>query len=153
MKASPGTLGRARNTIQRQADKNVMGMARIAGTIPSQGVDEEMLTGIDTIKKDTKMLTSMSLEEAVDSLELAQLLYDGVMMKYPDAVKNHGHEVVGDAIMDTAEDAGTVSSMSEAAVLVDEIIQKLQNKNSDAGFEPELDEEDQFEGNERDSKK
>ncbi len=40
MKASPEALKTAQNIVQKQADKNVIGQAKIAGAVPSQGVAE-----------------------------------------------------------------------------------------------------------------
>lgn len=40
MKASPQALSQAQNIVQQQADKNVIGQAKIAGAVPNQGVDE-----------------------------------------------------------------------------------------------------------------
>jgi hypothetical protein len=44
MKASPEALKTAQSIVQKQADRNVIGQAKIAGAIPSQGVAEESQT-------------------------------------------------------------------------------------------------------------
>jgi hypothetical protein len=40
MQASPDALNTAQNIVQQQADKNVIGQAKIAGSVPSQGLAE-----------------------------------------------------------------------------------------------------------------
>lgn len=46
MKGSPRALSQAQGIIQQQADKNVIGQAKIAGAIPNQGMEEAQLDEI-----------------------------------------------------------------------------------------------------------
>jgi len=83
-------------------------------------------------KNESEELTEQDLEEAVSTLELADFLFKGLEQKFPKIIQRYGHEVVGNAIMDVAEENRDVSSVSEVDMLIDDIIEKLQNYNSDA---------------------
>jgi hypothetical protein len=80
-------------------------------------------------------LTEQDLAEAVSTLELADFLFKGLEQKFPKIIERYGHEVVGNAIMDVAEENLDVSSVSEVDMLIDDIIEKLQNYNgNDSGL-------------------
>jgi len=80
-------------------------------------------------------LTEQDLAEAVSTLELADILFKGLEQKFPKIIERYGHEVVGNAIMDVAEENLDVSSFSEIDMLIDDIIEKLQNYNgNDSGL-------------------
>jgi hypothetical protein len=83
-------------------------------------------------KNESEELTEQDLQEAVSTLELADFLFKGLEQKFPKIIQRYGHEVVGNAIMDVAEENRDVSSVSEVDMLIDDIIEKLQNYNSDA---------------------
>lgn len=84
---------------------------------------------------DEQQLTEQDLAEAVSTLELADFLFKGLEQKFPKIIERYGHEVVGNAIMDVAEENLDVSSVSEVDMLIDDIIEKLQNYNSnDSGL-------------------
>jgi hypothetical protein len=83
-------------------------------------------------KNESEELTEQDLDEAVSTLELADFLFKGLEQKFPKIIQRYGHEVVGNAIMDVAEENRDVSSVSEVDMLIDDIIEKLQNYNSDA---------------------
>jgi len=78
---------------------------------------------------DEQQLTEQDLAEAVSTLELADFLFKGLEQKFPKIIERYGHEVVGNAIMDVAEENLDVSSVSEVDMLIDDIIEKLQNYN------------------------
>lgn len=65
------------------------------------------------------------IEEAVSGLELADVLYNGLEQKYPDAVRTFGQEVVANAIMDAAEAEESVHRMADVDLIIDEIYNKL----------------------------
>ena len=80
-------------------------------------------------------LTEQDLAEAVSTLELADILFKGLEQKFPKIIERYGHEVVGNAIMDVAEENLDVDSFSEIDMLIDDIIEKLQNYNgNDSGL-------------------
>ena len=82
-----------------------------------------------------EQLTEQDLAEAVSTLELADFLFKGLEQKFPKIIERYGHEVVGNAIMDVAEENLDVSSFSEVDMLIDDIIEKLQNYNgNDSGL-------------------
>ena len=82
-----------------------------------------------------EQLTEQDLAEAVSTLELADFLFKGLEQKFPKIIERYGHEVVGNAIMDVAEENLDVSSVSEVDMLIDDIIEKLQNYNdNDSGL-------------------
>ena len=82
-----------------------------------------------------EQLTEQDLAEAVSTLELADFLFKGLEQKFPKIIERYGHEVVGNAIMDVAEENLDVSSFSEIDMLIDDIIEKLQNYNgNDSGL-------------------
>jgi len=84
---------------------------------------------------DEQQLTEQDLAEAVSTLELADILFKGLEQKFPKIIERYGHEVVGNAIMDVAEENLDVSSFSEIDMLIDDIIEKLQNYNgNDSGL-------------------
>ena len=84
---------------------------------------------------DEQQLTEQDLAEAVSTLELADFLFKGLEQKFPKIIERYGHEVVGNAIMDVAEENLDVSSVSEVDMLIDDIIEKLQNYNgNDSGL-------------------
>ena len=84
---------------------------------------------------DDQQLTEQDLAEAVSTLELADFLFKGLEQKFPKIIERYGHEVVGNAIMDVAEENLDVSSVSEVDMLIDDIIEKLQNYNgNDSGL-------------------
>lgn len=76
-----------------------------------------------------EQLDEQELAEAVGTLELADFLFKGLEQKFPKVVERYGHEVVGDAIMDVAEENQDVNSVSDVDILIDDIIEKLQNYN------------------------
>lgn len=80
-------------------------------------------------------LNEQELDEAVGTLELADFLFKGLEQKFPKIIQRYGHEVVGNAIMDVAEENQDVDSVSEVDMLIDDIIEKLQNYNgNDSGL-------------------
>jgi len=80
-------------------------------------------------------LTEQDLAETVSTLELADFLFKGLEQKFPKIIERYGHEVVGNAIMDVAEENLDVDSFSEIDMLIDDIIEKLQNYNgNDSGL-------------------
>jgi len=82
-----------------------------------------------------EQLAEQDLAEAVGTLELADFLFKGLEQKFPKVVERYGHEVVGDAIMDVAEENQDVNSVSDVDILIDDIIEKLQNYNgNDSGL-------------------
>ena len=99
------------------AEKRRQGISRALDRMSkTEGVTEEQLTEQD-------------LAEAVGTLELADFLFKGLEQKFPKVVERYGHEVVGDAIMDVAEENQDVNSVSDVDILIDDIIEKLQNYN------------------------
>ena len=105
------------------AEKRRQGISRALDRMSkTEGVTEEQLTEQD-------------LAEAVGTLELADFLFKGLEQKFPKVVERYGHEVVGDAIMDVAEENQDVNSVSDVDILIDDIIEKLQNYNgNDSGL-------------------
>jgi hypothetical protein len=67
--------------------------------------------------------------ENVSPIDLAEILFNAIEKKYPELITRYGHEVVGDAIMDRAEEETNVHSMGEVAIIVDEIVEELKNRN------------------------
>jgi len=80
------------------------------------------------------LVSKKTIDEAVSGLELADVLYNGLEQKYPDAVRTFGQEVVANAVMDAAEDDESVHSMSDVDLIIDEIYSKLV-ASQDRGFE------------------
>jgi hypothetical protein len=82
-----------------------------------------------------EQLSEQELDEAVGTLELADFLFKGLEQKFPKIIERYGHEAVGNAIMDVAEENQDVSSVSEVDMLIDDVIEKLQNYNrNDSGL-------------------
>ena len=63
MKASSAALKTAKKIVQKQADKNVISQAKIAGTVPSTNVNEAKKFGYDAINARFKKRTGSSLED------------------------------------------------------------------------------------------
>jgi hypothetical protein len=114
---------------QRNADVGAKLKKKIAGDQKNEGVAEGRscnmstegevcpvhgLQGCDTI-----------MQEALAPLELAQVLHQAMEEKYPQATSQFGHEAIGDAIMDAAEDAHNTNSMSDVDMIIDDIIEQL----------------------------
>ncbi len=71
------------------------------------------------------------IQESISPIDLAELLYNSLDKKYPEAVRRYGHEVVGNMIMDYAEDVQSIRSMSDVDIAVDEIMDDLANFRGD----------------------
>jgi len=71
------------------------------------------------------------LFENISPIDLAEILFNGLQQKYPEAITRYGHEVVGDAIIDYAEEADDIHSMSDVDMAVDEIVNNLENYRGD----------------------
>ena len=71
------------------------------------------------------------LFENISPIDLAEILFNGLQQKYPEAVTRYGHEVVGDAVIDYAEEADDIHSMSDVDMAVDEILDYLENYQGD----------------------
>jgi len=79
------------------------------------------------------------LFENISPIDLAEMLFNGLMQQYPEAVKRYGHEVVGDAVMNYAEDAEDIHSMSDVDIAIQEILDDLANYLGDRTNELEPD--------------
>lgn len=104
---------------------------------PDDDFEEIISRVIDDFEEDygAGLTEEQDLAEAVSTLELADFLFKGLEQKFPKVVERYGHEVVGDAIMDVAEENQDVNSVSDVDMLIDDIIEKLQNySNSNSGL-------------------
>lgn len=76
---------------------------------------------------------SLMMQEGISQEDLAERIFDRLEMRYPDVVSRYGHEVVGDAVMDTAnlhagaEELGT----SDIGQMVREVIRSLEGIGND----------------------
>ena len=106
------------------------GTANLRASVRDVTVNESFQQGVDE-----QQLTEQDLAEAVSTLELADFLFKGLEQKFPKIIERYGHEVVGNAIMDVAEENLDVTSFSDVDMLIDDIIEKLQNYNgNDSGL-------------------
>ena len=71
------------------------------------------------------------LFENISPIDLAEILFNSLQQKYPEAITRYGHEVVGDAVIDYAEEADDIHSMSDVDMAVDEILEYLENYQGD----------------------
>mgnify|MGYP003346196067 CR=1 FL=1 len=69
--------------------------------------------------------------ENISPIDLAEVLFRSLQQKYPEAITRYGHEVIGDAIIDYAEEADDIHSMSDVDMAVDEILEYLENYQGD----------------------
>ena len=69
--------------------------------------------------------------ENISPIDLAEVLFRSLQQKYPEAITRYGHEVIGDAIIDYAEEADDIHSMSDVDIAVDEILEYLENYQGD----------------------
>jgi hypothetical protein len=117
------------NSYGPQAFRNAFGDSQIKlsnGNIAVKGLRAKYMD-LDTKK---------SIGEAIAGLELADVLYNGLEQKYPDAVRQFGAEVVANAVMDAVEGEENLHSMSDVDLTVDEIYSKLA-MSQDQGFDKE----------------
>ena len=69
--------------------------------------------------------------ENISPIDLAEVLFRSLQQKYPEAITRYGHEVIGDAVIDYAEEADDIHSMSDVDMAVDEILEYLENYQGD----------------------
>ena len=69
---------------------------------------------------------SRSLFENASPIELAEIFFNAIKEKYPEAIERYGQEAISNAAMDRAEDAN-IHNMGEVAIAVDEILADLAN--------------------------
>ena len=118
-------------------DANFYRYKKIQDKLKDQGVAEEVKTGITQIDKDVDLIDK--LNEAVTSIQLADMLFKGLESRFPEIIRRYGHEVVADAVMDVAEENQTVHSMNEVSMLIDDVFEKIQNYVGDQEVEEDAD--------------
>jgi hypothetical protein len=92
MKASPETLKTAQAIVQKQADKNVISQAKIAGAVPYQGVAEGM-----------------------ENSPVADAMFARLQQR-PDLLRRYGVEYVIQAVHDVADSVGAVDEIGSSDV-------------------------------------
>lgn len=140
MKASPQALKTAQGIVQQQADKNVIGQAKIAGTVPSQGVaegDAEKIGGRhDPVEFDAmvKRLGQQAKKKNVDISSLARRLQ--AAMKADEKKEKKTDEGLGGAIAGgtigaalTKTPSGTMTGASIGSDIEDTLTSEDLNKN------------------------
>jgi len=72
-----------------------------------------------------------NVNENISPIDLAELLFNAVLKNFPEAITRYGHEVVGDAVLDYAEEATDLRSMSDIDIAAQEILDDLANYQGD----------------------
>jgi hypothetical protein len=75
-------------------------------------------------------IQNQPISETVGGLDLANAIFDALNQIAGDAVRQYGHEVVGNAIMDVVDEYGEVSSMSDLDMAVKDVLERLQKRNN-----------------------
>lgn len=74
-------------------------------------------------------IQNQPISETVSGLDLADAIFKALDQLEGDVVRQYGHEVVGDAIMDVVDEYGEISNMSDFDLAVRDVLERLQKMN------------------------
>lgn len=104
---------------------------KVPNCIPKES---SILSGINKLSEEkvgTKQVNE-NLNDGISQEELANTLEYRLMKLYPDIVNKYGHEVVADAIMDTASfyAGATEIGTSDVSIMIKNILRKLESRSN-----------------------
>lgn len=75
-------------------------------------------------------IQNIPISETISGLDLADAIFKALNQIEGDVVRQFGHEVVGDAIMDVVDKYGEIGSMSDLDLAVQDVLERLQRTNN-----------------------
>ena len=72
-------------------------------------------------------IQNVPISETISGLDLADAIFKALNQMEGDVVRQYGHDVVGDAIMDVVDEYGEIGSMSDLDMAVQDVLEKLQS--------------------------